>query len=302
MIELKRILCPIDFSDFSRHALDHAATLARWYEAAVTVLYVHPIVPVAASAPGAPLFPPLMATERDRDQVLESMRAFAGSRPGDEAWMRFEVIEGSAAPVILDRAGDLSSDLIVMGTHGRSGFERLVLGSITEKVLRKASCPVLSVPPRVQGAAHGAPHVTRILCAVDFSDCSTKALDYAVSIAQEADAHLTVLHVMEVPPDVQEFLAGESDAARGYTARAREERLARLHAVVPEAVRTYCTVDTVLGEGKPSREILRLAAERESELIVIGVQGRGAVDLLFFGSTAQQVVREAACPVLTLRR
>ena len=71
---------------------------------------------------------------------------------------------------------------------------------------------------------------------------------------------------------------------------------------MPEAVRAYCTVETILAEGKPSREILRVAAERQSDLIVIGIHGRGAADLLFFGSTAQHVVREAACPVLTLRR
>ena len=302
MIELQRILCPIDFSDYSRHALDHATTLARWYESDVDVLYVHPIVPVAASAPGAPLYTPLMTTARDRDQVLESMRCFAGSRPDDEVPMTFEVIEGSAAPVILERARERSADLIVMGTHGRSGFERLVLGSITEKVLRKASCPVLSVPPRVHSVAHTPQLFTRILCAVDFSDCSVKALHYAMSIAQEADAHLTVVHVMEVPLEVQELLAGDSDVLRNYTTAAREERLARLRTVVPEPVRAYCTVETILAEGKPSREILRVAAERQSDLVVIGIHGRGAADLLFFGSTAQHVVREAACPVLTLRR
>jgi nucleotide-binding universal stress UspA family protein len=302
MIELRRILCPVDFSDHSRHALDHAAMLARWYESTVDVLYVHPIVPVAASAPGAPLYTPLMTTERDRDELLRSMRSFADSRPGDDLVVHCDVIEGSAAPVILDRARELSSDLIVMGTHGRSGFERLLLGSITEKVLRKASCPVLSVPARVHGVAHTPPLFTRILCAVDFSDCSMKGLDYAMSIAQEADARLTVLHVLDVPLEVQEYFAGESDILRDYAASARDERRARLETAVPDAVRAYCTVDTILAEGKPSREILRIAAEQQTELIVIGIHGRGAADLLFFGSTAQHVVREAACPVLTLRR
>lgn len=302
MLDLQRILCPIDFSDHSRHALDHATTMARWYESALTVLYVHPIVPIAASAPGAPVFPPLMATARDRDRVLESMRCFAGSGPADEVPMTFEVIEGSAAPAILERARALPSDLIVMGTHGRSGFERLVLGSITEQVLRSASCPVLSVPPRVHGAGHPMPPFTRILCAVDFSDWSLHALHHAMSIAQEADAHLTVLHVMEVPREVQEVLAGDSDVVRDYTAGAREERLAKLRTVVPDAVRAYCTVETLVAEGRPSREILRVATEQESDLIVIGIHSRGAADLLFFGSTAQHVVRAAACPVLTLRR
>jgi len=302
MIELQRILCPIDFSDYSRHALDHALTLARWYESALTVLYVHPIVPMAASGPGAPAFPPLLATARDREIVLESMRCFAGDSPNADVPASFEIFEGASAPTILERAAALPSNLIVMGTHGRSGFERLVLGSTTEKVLRKASCPVLSVPPRVHTVAHTPPLFTRILCAFDFSDCSAKALTYAMSIAQEADARLTVLHVMEVPLEVQEFLAGDSDVIRDYTESAREERRQRLQTVVPDAVRAYCTVETVLAEGKPSREILRVAAEQQSDLVVIGIHGRGAADLLFFGSTAQHVVREATCPVLTLRR
>ncbi|MBI3048107.1 MAG: universal stress protein [Acidobacteria bacterium] len=302
MIEFQQILCPIDFSDYSRHALAHAATLARWYDSTITVLYVHPIVPMAASAPGAPAFPPLMATARDRDQVLESMRCFARGASESDVPMTFEVVEGTAAPVILGRAQELPADLIVLGTHGRSGFERLVLGSVTEKVLRKASCPVLSVPPRVDGAAHWPPLFTRILCAIDFSDCSINALSYAMSIAQEADARLTVLHVMEVPLEVEEFLSGDSEVLRDYTAGAREARRERLRTVVPDAVRAYCTVETMLAEGKPSREILRVAREQQSDLIVIGIHGRGAADLLFFGSATQHVVREATCPVLTLRR
>jgi len=227
MIEFQRILCPIDFSDYSRHALDHAATLARWYDSTITVLYVHPIVPIAASAPGAPAFPPLVATDRDRDQLLESMQGFARGASDGGVPMTCEIIEGTAAAVILARAEELPADLIVLGTHGRSGFERLVLGSVTEKVLRKSSCPVLSVPPRVHGVAHRPPLFTRILCAVDFSDCSVSALAYAMSIAQEADAHLTVLHVMEVPLEAEEFLSGDSEALRDYTAGAREARRER---------------------------------------------------------------------------
>jgi nucleotide-binding universal stress UspA family protein len=84
-------------------------------------------------------------------------------------------------------------------------------------------------------------------------------------------------------------------------AAAEEERRARLHDAVPEAVRAFCTVETILTSGKPYREILRVASERGSGLIVIGIQGRGALDRLFFGSTAQHVVRQAACPVLTIR-
>jgi nucleotide-binding universal stress UspA family protein len=302
MIELQRILCPIDFSDHARHAVEHATVLARWYESTITVLYVQPFIITAASAAVTPTLPPSIAATRDRQETVAAMRSFLRDVGDGDVSMKFEIMEGTAAPVILERAQALPSDLIVMGTHGHSGFERLVLGSVTEKVLRKASCPVLSVPPRVHGAAHQPPLFSRILCAVDFSECSLDALAHAMAMAQEADAHLTVLHVLEMLPEVEEFLSGGSDVLRDYTIRARAAREERLRAIVPEAVRAYCTVDTVLAEGKPWREILREAAERRSDLIVIGIHGHGALDRLFFGSTTQHVVREATCPVLTLRR
>jgi nucleotide-binding universal stress UspA family protein len=145
----------------------------------------------------------------------------------------------------------------------------------------------------------------RILCAVDFSDCSTHALNYAMSLAQQADAHLTVIHVLELPPElpreVHENVVGPRNLSE-YVALAEEDRRARLKDAIPENVRAYCTVDTVLATGKPYSEILRVASEEMSDVIVIGVHGRGAADLFFFGSTAQHVVRQASCPVLTLRK
>jgi len=146
----------------------------------------------------------------------------------------------------------------------------------------------------------------RIVCATDFSDCSTQALNYAMSLAQEADAQLTVLHVLEplqelAPDFFPSGLAG-SPSLREYLAAAEDDRRTRLQDAVPDTIRAYCDVRTILGSGTPWREILRVAAEHGSELIVIGIHGRGTVDLLFFGSTAQHVVRQAMCPVLTLRR
>ncbi|MGH9258021.1 MAG: universal stress protein [Vicinamibacterales bacterium] len=301
MIELKRILCPVDFSECSRHALRHAAAMAQWYESAITVLYVHPVVPVAAAAPGAPAFPPFVVTPADREKLLASMRSFAVDEAGSAVSIDFEVVEGPVTPEILDRARTLQSDLIVMGTHGRSGFERLMLGSVTEKVLRKASCPVLSVPPRAHDAP-SPPRVKKILCAVDFSECSMNALRFAMSLAQEADAHLAVLHVLELPADAHERLPHLSPGVREYIAAMEDDHRQRLQTVVPDTVRAYCSVETMMVPGKPYREILRVAAEQQSDLIVIGVHGRGVADLLFFGSTTQHVVRRATCPVLTLRQ
>ena len=217
--------------------------------------------------------------------------------------------EGDAVGEILSQATDMKADLLVMGTHGRSGFERLLLGSVTEKMLRKASCPVLTVPRRHPDAVPATPVLFKqILCPVDFSDCSMQALNYAMSLAQEADAHLTVLHVigdeLEVTPDaygaiIMNDLESLADFRRRHEDDARK-RLERGRARVGCRV-LQCGDDGVEG-GKPSREILRVAAEQQTDLIVVGVQGRGAADLMFFGSTTNHVVREATCPVLTVRR
>jgi nucleotide-binding universal stress UspA family protein len=301
MIEIERILCPVDFSDCSKHALHHAAAIARWYESTITLLYVHPIVPMAAAGPGAPAFPPVVVTAAERDKLLAFMKSFGEHEALAGVSFDVEVAEGSAPLEILDRANGLDVDLIVMGTHGRSGFERLMIGSVTEKVLRKASCPVLSVPPRAQDAESLPPLFKRILCAVDFSDCSMRALHFAMALAQEADAHLTVLNVLELPADAHERLPHLSRGVREYVSTLEEEQRQRLQSAVPEAVRAYCEVQRMMVPGKPYREILRVAAEQGSDLIVIGIHGRGAADRLFFGSTTQHVVRQATCPVLTLR-
>jgi nucleotide-binding universal stress UspA family protein len=214
--------------------------------------------------------------------------------------------EGNTAAEILDQAARMNADLLVIGTHGRSGFERLVLGSVAEKVLRKASCPVLTVPRRLPDAAPAGPVLyKRILCPIDFSDSSLHALQYAISMAQEADGRLTVLHVVAHELENTADLAGigyDTGLSVGDFLKQREEALRRRLQEAPSGFKEFCSVESLMTHGKPWREVLRIATEQHSDLIVMGVQGRGAADLLFFGSTTQHVVREATCPVLTLRR
>jgi nucleotide-binding universal stress UspA family protein len=201
---------------------------------------------------------------------------------------------------ILAQADVQKADLVVIGSHGRSGFERLLLGSITEKVLRKATCPVMVVPRRAGDASSpGAAHFGQIVCPVDFSDSSLTALTYAISLAEEADAHLTVLHVVEIPAGLYEASAVFDVAEFRVAAEAASRK--RLNELIPDSVRAYCEVETVVSEGRTSREIVRLAAERKSDLIVMGVHGRGAVDLMVFGSNTHRVIQSASCPVLTMR-
>jgi nucleotide-binding universal stress UspA family protein len=308
-VDIDRILCPIDFSETSRHALDHAATLARWYGAQLMLLYVHPTLAVAPTAPGLPLVPGPVLTGTDRDAADASLESFARDEIGSTIPLTRHVIEGHAAGEITAFARDSGTQLIVLGTHGRSGIERLLMGSVAERVLRTAGCPVLTVPPRVpERVPIPTSLFRRVLCAIDFSECSMKGLQYAMSIAQESGGSLTVLHVAELlPEDVPGF--GEPDPGatephtfRDYLARAKAARAAQLEAAVPASVGEYCTVDTLMVSGKPYREILRMAAERSSDLVVLGVHGRSALDRFFFGSTTTHVVRAAPCPVLTVRQ
>lgn len=306
MIEIRSILCPIDFSDFSRHALDHAAAIAKWYQSTITVFNVCPLVPAMAFAPATPMLPLSVPTPDDLHALLASMTRFAEGEMGASVPLRYEIAEGDPVTQILDRAVAIPSDLLVLGTHGRSGFQRLVLGSVTEKVLRKASCPVLTVPKSTPDAVPTPPLFKHIVCAVDFSDCSVHALTYAISLAREADADLTLVHVIEVPTDglseEHETALTGPRALKDYIAAVEEERAARVRRLVPQNVGNHCRINTLMATGKPYREIMRIASERKTELIVIGIHGRGAADLAFFGSTAQHIVRQAACPVLTIRK
>ena len=164
---------------------------------------------------------------------------------------------------------------------------------------------MLTVPKRLPDAVPAGPVLyKRILCPVDFSDSSLHALKYAISMAQEADGQLTVLYVeaheLENAADVEDIVS-DAGMTIGSFVKQREEALRRRLQEVVATAPEFCTVESLMTHGKPWREVLRIAAERQSDLIVMGVQGRGAADLLFFGSTAQHVVREASCPVMTLR-
>jgi nucleotide-binding universal stress UspA family protein len=141
----------------------------------------------------------------------------------------------------------------------------------------------------------------RILCAVDFSDASLKGLEYALALAKEADAELLLMHVIEGLPDAPHWQQPPSAAVIEYLRIAEDAALRRLTDALPHDARAWCRPQQVLVTGKPYEEILRVAREQDAHLIVMGVYGRNPVDLMFFGSTTNHVLRSAACPVLTLK-
>jgi len=296
MVRLTAILCPVDSSDCSRHALDHALALARSYHAHLTVMEVSwPLIPPMAYPAPAGVFPSPMALAGDIREIREGLRRFAarGTETGVE--MELQVREGVVVPTILDEAKRIGADLIVMGTHGRSGFDRALLGSVTEKILRKAECAVMTVPPADRTATPAHSRRT-IVCAVDFSPLSDKAVDYAMSLAQELQARLLLIHTIEWP---QERSMSSSEEREIDTLRVTARR--KLRALVPDEARAWCETEEAVTLGRAHEEIVRMARERDADLIVLGVHGRSALNLTLFGSTANQVVRHATCPVVTVR-
>jgi nucleotide-binding universal stress UspA family protein len=303
MLTLQRILCPIDFSESSRQALNYAKALSSWHDARLIVLHVCVDLPVfeMASPFGHSASSAVLLEESQLAERRADLRRFVTSEVGDDG-VDIVVSEGTDAKAeILKHAAAIDASLIVMGTHGRSGIDHVLLGSITEKVLHKAPCPILIVPPHAPSVDYGvSPVFKRIVCAIDFSTSSLLALNVALALAQEADARLTLLHAIEFPVALREVVfSTDADVDRLHAA-AEAEFLRRLRALVPAQARIYCTVATRVNDGKPAREIERVAAGERADLIVMGVQGRSAVDLMVFGSNTNAVIRNASCPVLVV--
>jgi nucleotide-binding universal stress UspA family protein len=302
-MNIARILCPTDFSEASAHAVDLAVTIAGWSKARIAALHVvsRPVV--------VPEFG--LASDGSIDEAeMNALRSNTATHfsAATNAGVSVDVFVDVGAPAgrILDRAATLAADLIVMGTHGSGGFQHLVLGSVTERVLRRAACPVVTVPPRAQATSRVP--FRRLLCAIDFSDSSMAALRLALTLAEVSAASLTLLHVLEwpweepPPPKLEDLPVEQGAALVEYRRYCEKMASTRLEALVRAEARLSPPPATRLRHGKPYVQILDVARDEGSDLIVLGVHGRNPLDMMLFGSTANQVVRRATCPVLTLRR
>jgi nucleotide-binding universal stress UspA family protein len=286
----------VDFSEFSRHALDSAVAIARQQHAAVTVLYVLPPPQSVYPPIGPAAYVPYVYTAEDLREFQQTLERFVAAV---DYPVTAVAVEALVVPEILKRAAELPADLIVMGTHGRSGFDRLLLGSVAERVLVKATCPVLTVPRR---AADVAPTPERlfqnVLCPIDFSPSSLAALAYAGDLAR-AGAKLRVLHVVERLPSwqmVPAMATGAPDDPLVVMQQARQ----RVRSVIPARLPPASPAQEVVTEGDAGDEILRVAADTRADVIVMGAHAAHA-GLLGFGSTTHDVLRAATCPVLSIR-
>jgi nucleotide-binding universal stress UspA family protein len=301
MLEIKLILCPVDFSEFSIRAYQHALSLARHYRAKLVAQHIvelsrYPYAEYVASTGDYEEFCRALC-EGGKEQLQE----FVKNHTHDKIQPELVVHKGVAPDCILSLAQARKADLIVMGTHGRRGYDRLVLGSVTNRVMRRATCPVLAIcrPPHESGAADVAAdkgwghvhHLTRILFCTDFSENSGRALTYAISATEEYDAELTLLHVLEEVPSP----AKKEEAIAIATATEQLDKL------IPPGARKTLKIKTAVRIGKPYQQIVQLALEAHIDLVAMGVRGRGALDLAVFGSTTYRVLQLGPCPVLAVR-
>jgi nucleotide-binding universal stress UspA family protein len=303
MTEFTRVLCAVDLTDASRRALDCALWWARQYGADVSVLHVRPLAPppveatlpvdVASGPTAVPAVePPLTAGERNAR--LLQVEAFVQARRTDG--LQVEVLleeDASISGAIVTRADALAADLIVVGAGIGTASEHPALGTVTTEVLRGAPCSILVVPPPAPGVANpGVSGLTRIMCAVSLSESSVHALECATSLATQAAARLSVVHVVELFSEVA-ALAYDFDAHREARLQPACDELVELVAAV---VGHDKPAEEIVAQGHAAHELLKLADEESSDLIVLGCgSGRRA---RAGRPTGQAVARDARCPVL----
>jgi nucleotide-binding universal stress UspA family protein len=296
-MNLRSIISPVDFSEQSRHALRWAGAFVEHFHSRLTVLTV--VDPLLAEAARIRLSQDLAKAETE-PALHEFIGATwpAGSGPSTQIAVKTPIGD-SAASVILDAAHSEGADLIVMGTHGLGGARKWLLGSTTERLLRRTDVPVLVVPPpgsdSVIARAGETLELSSILAATDFSEPSIVAITTAVDLASQFSATTVLTHVVEPPTVPQQWrsLLEKSDDTRVAEARARLKALAD----------EYCGAqrcEAVVSGGRPADVIGSLAQDRQAQLIVMGLnsdQGRFAARP---GSIAYRVVSSATVPVLVV--
>jgi nucleotide-binding universal stress UspA family protein len=287
-ISLENILFATDFSPAAEAALPYALGLAKHYGAKVHGLHVR--FPATYPIVGPEGFPQVMeaAEEQAKFEAKQIHEMLAGVSH------EVTVTEGELWPMVSEIVGRQKTDLIVMGTHGRKGVSRALLGSAAEEIFRKSACPVLTVGPHVSANTERRLAMKEILFATDFSPESLAALPFAVSLAQEHQSNLTLLNVTGKP------VTGELVHAGQY----KESMLRRLQTLVPPQAELWCEPKCRVEEGPEAEKIMEVAVALGADLIVLGVRspqgGTGAATHVG-RSIAHHIVTNAQCPVLTVR-
>jgi nucleotide-binding universal stress UspA family protein len=288
-ISFSNILYLTDFSQPSEAALPFVTSLARAYGSSIHALHVL-MPPMFGYTSPALTGPAIEVWEQRAREDMDRVSSYFTGLPheclierGGEIW-----------PLVANAIGQRKIDLIVLGTHGRTGAQRLLLGSVAEEIFRMARAPVLTIGPEVRTEPHNDAKFHRILFATDFTSASLAAVPFAFSLAEESNAKIYTLNVIRERSHAAEKLGGKDSAA---------EAMHRLHELCTEEDAIWCRPHAVVRYGEPGREILNVSRELGADLIVIGARAAGGhlgAATHAKRATAHNVVAHARCPVLTV--
>ncbi len=286
----KKILCAVDFSAGSKQALATAVRLANESAAELVIVHAWNVPPLAFG--GEVMFAPSLVQDVADAAAAGLADALGDAQRAGAKLASTRLMNGVPWSEIVELLEHQAFDLAVIGTHGRTGLSRVLLGSVAEKIVRHAPCPVLTVRPANE------PHpFQRILCPIDFSERSRHALELAAKLASPGGAGLTVLHVLELPVG----FAGDLPADFGSDIDLRSLRM-----LDEWVTHTRTLTDVVVTArkrlGSPGSEALQLLEqEGPFDLVVVGSHGRTGIKRVLLGSVAEKLVRHASCPVLVAR-
>jgi nucleotide-binding universal stress UspA family protein len=288
MVQLRNILVGTDFSPASDRALEYALSLAGRYESRVFLAHV------LTSDADVMVAPEIMARtyETELRGAQELMREILISGRLHDVPHETVIEHGSLWPVMRALISKHKIDLVVVGTHGTGGLQKMLLGSGAEQIFRQATCPVLTVGPAIKRETPREVEFKNILFATDFGLGAEREAAYAFSFAQEHQANLALLHVV----------ARAGDYSEEGLALKREAVTRELGELVPAGGELWCKTEFRMRLGDPVEEILQVAGEIKADLIVIGAKhGKGLAAGHALHTIAYRVVRGAPCPVLTVR-
>jgi nucleotide-binding universal stress UspA family protein len=323
-IQPKKIVCAVDFSDFSHLILSYGRALAAEFHAKLYVCHIlHDMVMLSSHGQA------YIASEKVAKERLENTKLLLEEMVrGQGIDARIIVSEGHAADELTRIVQEKNIDLVIAATHGGSGIKRFLIGSVTDRLVKTLTCPLLVLHAQEDHPAF--PNVfrvplERILVGCDFSPESDLAFEYGLSLAQEFQAELHLVHVIKPEKHIEltttdymkiqegdylgwtrsEFLtlqqkATDDECERRNRLLSRIER--QLAHMVPEESRDWCTPVINLLEGRAYSELIRYAKTKKVDMMVLGIHGHGLLEQFLVGSTTDRVIGRANCPVLAVRK
>jgi nucleotide-binding universal stress UspA family protein len=296
-MQFNRIICATDFSDFSNRTVNYGIALAREFEAKLYVCHVIDLSSVAIY--GEFQLDPVGLQNRIMEDARKQLEELIGQQ--HKEWEPLITV-GHTADEIARIVEEKNIDLVITATRGRSGLKRLILGSVTERLMRTLRCPLLVVHSPDKEFISKDDHevnINRILVGCDFSPDSSLAFEYGLSLAQEFESELHLAHVIESAA-YQELQKTDTPIETEIQQEIHGRLIQKLQDMVPEEARNWCKPQTSLIEGRSYEELVKYAEQHDIGMIVLGARGLGLVKSLLLGSTTDRVIRRAPCPILSV--